>query len=101
MLPSVSPISCFNRLNERRTVPRQKYAGGHARPVLQQRIETVECFPPEDVAHGEKKADPAERPVEVHGGYATSCAGVPGPTADQATSRPFLRGRMSTWTPQR
>ena len=29
-----------------RTVPRQKYDGGHARPVLQQRIETVECFPP-------------------------------------------------------
>ena len=29
-----------------RAVPRQKYDGGHARPVLQQRIETVECFPP-------------------------------------------------------
>ena len=29
-----------------RTLPRQKYDGGHARPVLQQRIETVECFPP-------------------------------------------------------
>ena len=46
MLPSVSPISCFNRLNESVPCLDRKYDGGHARPVLQQRIETVECFPP-------------------------------------------------------